>query len=203
MATIPHDAREVLEYWFGESSDDLEINRQKSDLWWGHGEATDREIRERFGALLERGAAGELDEWAHTPVGRLALIVLLDQFSRNVYRDTPGMFAQDEKALALCLEGMEREHDRVLRPIERVFFYLPMEHAEDLDLQERCVATMRELADEVPEAWRETFETFVDFAERHRVIIERFGRFPHRNAILGRESTDEERAFLEQPGSSF
>src|SRR5690606_32287203 len=138
-----------------------------------------------------------------TPQGRLALIILLDQFPRNMYRETPQAFAFDAKARALTLEGLQAGDDQALRPIERVFFYLPLEHAEDLALQHRCVELFETLAASLPEETRKSFDGFTDFARKHRVIVERFGRFPHRNAILGRESTDEEIAFLRTPGSSF
>lgn len=196
-------ATEVLRYWFGSSADDLEVNEQQSRLWWGHEASTDKEIRERFAELLERAGRGELDGWCASPRGRLAVIVVLDQFSRNVHRGSAQAFAQDPCALALCVEGLERDEDHALRPIERLFFYLPLEHAESLALQERSVAEQRDLLAEVPPAWRDTFAGFVDFALRHREVIARFGRFPHRNRLLGRESTPEELTFLAQPGSAF
>ncbi|HKL51978.1 MAG TPA: DUF924 family protein, partial [Wenzhouxiangellaceae bacterium] len=133
----------------------------------------------------------------------LALILLLDQFPRNIYRDTSAMFRFDDQARALCVEGVETGIDARLRPIQRVFFYLPLEHAESIDDQAWCVDLMRGLVHEVPEDQKQVFEGFVDFAEAHRRIIDRFARFPHRNAILGRESTEEEVEFLKQPGSSF
>jgi len=131
------------------------------------------------------------------------LILLTDQFPRNMYRDSPQAFAYDAKALAWCLEGLKQQFDRHLRPIERVFFYLPLEHAESLEHQERSVEKFRELLDEADERRKNVFAEYLDLAVRHRNIIARFGRFPHRNRILGRESTGEELAFLKEPGSSF
>ena len=131
------------------------------------------------------------------------MIILADQFSRNMYRDTPRAFFSDPKARTWCKAGLENGADRTLRPIERIFFYLPMEHSESLDDQVRSVALCKELAESVPDAHRELFDGYLNYAVRHCEIVERFGRFPHRNAILGRESTDEEIAFLAKPGSSF
>jgi uncharacterized protein (DUF924 family) len=187
----------VLEFWFPADP------RRANALWWGKDAALDAEIRERFGPTLRAARAGELDAWAEAARGRLALIVVLDQMSRNIHRDSPEAFAADERARALTLTGLERGHDRELRPIERLFFYLPLEHSEALADQQRCVELMGALASEVEDAEREQFVGFVDYAVRHRDIIERFGRFPHRNAVLGRESTAAELEFLTQPGSSF
>jgi uncharacterized protein (DUF924 family) len=133
----------------------------------------------------------------------LALILLLDQLPRAIHRDTAAAFAQDAKARRVAGQGLDSGADRLLRPIERLFFYLPFEHSEVLDDQDRSVELFRELLLEVPPSHRETFAGFVDYAVRHRDVIKQFGRFPHRNVILGRESTPEEKAFLEQPGSSF
>ncbi len=194
---------EVLEFWFPADQD------RANALWWGKDPALDAEIRERFAATLSAARAGELDSWAETARGRLALIVVLDQLSRNILRGDPSTYAADAQARALTLAGLERGHDRALRPIERLFFYLPLEHSEALADQQRCVALMQELADEVAaepgvdDARRDRFAGFVDYAIRHRDIIARFGRFPHRNALLGRSSTAEELEFLTQPGSSF
>ena len=172
-------------------------------MWWGKSEATDNEIRRLFEPQVQAAGAGKLDEWKTSPAGWLALIVLLDQFPRNIYRDTPAMFEFDERARALCVEGVEAGMDTHLRPIERVFFYLPLEHSESRDDQAWCVDLMRGLVREAPESQKQVFEGFVGYAEAHKRIIDRFGRFPHRNAILGRDSSVEESEFLEQPGSSF
>lgn len=200
MTVQPDD---VLEYWFPADPE------RAAKLWWGKDDGLDAEIRARFGATREAAKAGELDAWAEQPRGRAALIIALDQFSRNLFRGDPESFAADPKARALVHEGLARKHDRELKPIERLFFYMPLEHSEDLDEQEQCVALMRALADEVAaepgvdQARRDRFVNFIDFAVRHRDIIARFGRFPHRNAVLGRESTPEELEFLKQPNSSF
>ncbi len=196
-------AADLLRFWFGEAEDDLAVNREKSDLWWGHAEETDQEIRTRFSQLHEKAAAGDLDGWTQSARGTLALILALDQLPRNLFRGSGRSFDTDPRALELTLAGIEAGVDRELRPIERLFFYLPLEHSESLEMQRRSMSAFRQLAAEVPGSMRETFEGFVDFARRHHEIVERFGRFPHRNSLLGRESTEEEVAFLEQPGSSF
>jgi uncharacterized protein (DUF924 family) len=152
---------------------------------------------------MDTAAAGKLDDWAQHARGRLALILLFDQFPRNMYRDTPRAFACDPLARRLALDGIAAGADRSLRAIERVFFYLPLEHSESVELQERSVTLFTALAAGVPGADRKTFAGYLDFAVRHRDVIHRFGRFPHRNHILDRDSTPEETAFLKQPGSSF
>ena len=194
---------DLLEHWFGSSDDDAAVARQQSELWWGRSPDTDERLATDFGRLASAAAGGVLDHWTGSPRGRLALILLLDQLPRAIHRGTPMAFAQDAKALRVAEQGLSSGADRLLRPIERVFVYLPFEHSEELAHQERSVELFGELAGSVPEAWRETFEGFLDFAVRHRDIIARFGRFPHRNEVLGRSSTPEELEFLEEPGSRF
>lgn len=196
----------VIDYWFGSDADELAdatIAGRQSKLWWGKNADVDADIRSRFEELVEPAARGTLDDWKREPGGWLALILVTDQFPRNIHRDTPAMFGFDGAARRLCVEGTESGVDRRLRPIQRVFFYLPLEHSEDADDQARCVALMRALAGTVPNGERGVFQGFVDYALAHKRIIDRFGRFPHRNEILGRESTAAERAFLREPGSSF
>jgi len=194
---------ELLAFWFGSAADDSAVAREQSRLWWSHDPEVDAEIEERFGALAKRAANGELDLWASTPRGRLALILLCDQLPRNIHRGTPQAFATDDRALTLAHEGLGAGVDRELRPIERVFLLMPLEHAEAIGAQDESVRRFRALVGEVGEEVRPTFEEYLDYAIRHRDVIARFGRFPHRNAILSRPSTAEERSFLEQPGSSF
>jgi uncharacterized protein (DUF924 family) len=193
----------ILGFWFGADADDAVVARERAALWWSKNKATDDEIRSRFEDLMRAAARGELDEMKATARGRLASIILLDQFPRNICRETAQSFAYDEKARALTLEGLERGMDRELRPIERVFFYLPLEHSETLAHQERSVECFRDLLGAVPPEHKSTFEEYLDYARRHRDVIARFGRFPHRNKLFGRESTPEEIAFLAEPGSSF
>lgn len=193
----------ILQYWFGDSPDDGAVAAQRGSLWWSKNDAVDDDIRERFEAAVQSAGRGDLDDWADTARGRLALIILTDQLPRNIYRGTPAAFAFDARARALCLDGLASGQDRELRPIQRVFWYMPLEHSEDPAHQNRSVALFRELMDEVDDELRETLRVNLDFAVRHEEIIQRFGRFPHRNAILGRTSTAEELAFLDEPGSSF
>ena len=149
-------------------------------------------MRGRFLPLWERAAGGGLGRWRGSPLASLALAIVLDQFPRNMFRGTPRAFSSDELALAVARAAVERGFDRLLSPVERTFVYLPFEHAEDLAAQRRSVALSSALSPDRAE-----------YARRHYEIIARFGRFPHRNAILGRESIAEEAEFLEQPGSSF
>jgi uncharacterized protein (DUF924 family) len=194
---------ELLKFWFGDNPDDAAVAKAQAELWWGHRAETDELLQARFGAAASAAAADVLDHWTGSPRGRLALILLLDQLPRAIHRATPAAFAQDAKARAVAEQGLESGADHLLRPIERLFFYLPFEHSEDLADQDRSVELYRELLTTVETAHRETFAAFVDYANRHRDVIKRFGRLPHRNQILGRESTPEEKEFLEQPGSSF
>ena len=197
---------EILDFWFGAdagTSNDAIIADKQAMLWWQKHPNTDADIRGRFELRLLAAETGVLHRWREDPQGLVALILLTDQFSRNMYRDTPDAFRFDALAREYCLEALDTGKDKALRPIHRVFCYLPLEHSENREHQDRCVTLYRELADSVPESQRKPFLGFLDYAEQHRVIIERFGRFPHRNVILGRPSTAEEVAFLRQPGSSF
>jgi uncharacterized protein (DUF924 family) len=193
----------ILDFWFGANPDDGAMPKERAKLWWSKNKEVDDEIRRRFENHVGMAISGELNDWLSTPRGRLALIILTDQFPRNIYRDTARAFSCDAQALTWCIEGLERGFDRDLRPIERVFFYLPLEHAESLEHQELSVQCFSELITIVLAEQINTFEEYLDYAIRHRQIIQRFGRFPHRNKILGRESTPEELAFLAEPGSSF
>ncbi len=192
----------ILEQWFGaEDNDEARLKHQ--GLWWKKDPQFDQLLKDRFGALLKSASQGELDDWRQTPKGRLALIILLDQFSRNIFRDTKEAFAQDTLAYELCIEGIERRHDRELSQIERTFFYMPMMHQEDKDCQKRSVQIFKAMLEEAPEALKKTVQGNYDAALGHARIIERFGRYPHRNTILERESTAEEIEFLKQPNSSY
>jgi uncharacterized protein (DUF924 family) len=180
----------VLDFWFGAPNSRERGRPRKS--WFEKSEPFDAEIRRRFLATWEQAARGGLERWQATPLASLALVVTLDQFPRNMFRGTARSFASDSLALAAARETIAREFDRLLSPVERSFMYLPFAHAEDLAAQRRSLSLFRELD---PENLRS--------ARRHYEIIARFGRFPHRNAVLGRESTPEEIEFLKQPGSSF
>jgi uncharacterized protein (DUF924 family) len=192
------EAEEVLSYWFPEdiNNADPETRRRQGERWMRGGPEVDREISERFGQVLEQARRGELDHWAETPRGRLALIVVLDQFSRNVYRGSPLSYAQDEKALELAVEGIDAGMDRELSPMERIFFWMPLGHSEDPSLQERSVRHKEEEAANAPPHLRAMAEFGISQARAARDVIARFGRHPHRNEILGRTSTPEELEYL-------
>ncbi len=195
----------VLEYWFGDLKEGEAPTDEVIAKWWGKDQKTDDYIRENFGRDLEEAARGELSHWEETPRGTLALVIVLDQFSRNVYRDDPRAFAGDKLALEIAGRGISKGFDMGLHPVMRVFFYMPFMHSEDMAMQERSLELFRGLEDEfsqVPDV-SEMLSSNRDFAERHYNIVKRFGRYPHRNAILGRESTPEEIEFLKEPGSSF
>ena len=193
----------IRSFWFGSNPDDISVAQQNSKLWWSKSEDNDRQIRERFENQVALAAAHALDDWPNSDTGLLSLLLLTDQFPRNIYRNSPKAFEFDALAQNWCREGLDRGVDRRLRPIERVFFYLPLEHAESAPLQALSVQLFTRLYQEVPPEYMDTFRGYLMFALRHRRIIDRFGRFPHRNEILGRESTPEEIVFLQEPGSSF
>lgn len=196
-------AQAILDYWFGDLNDDYDPGTRGA-IWWKKDPDVDAEIRERFGDDFERAVAGELDGWADEPRSCLALVILLDQFSRNLFRDDPRAWANDAEARAVALAAIDRGHDRALKMVERQFLYMPLMHSEDVDevrrhceLADACVAAIPD------DRMHGAFEGWTNFARQHLAIVERFGRYPHRNAVLGRTSTDEERAFLQEPGSSF
>jgi uncharacterized protein (DUF924 family) len=197
------DSAEVLEAWFGNDTNTNRAIGNKSALWWGKDPDADAELRRRFGEAVEALLAVDEIALPATPEETLARIILADQITRSIYRDTPRAFAGDGLALGLCLGGLAERQDLPLNPLQRVFFYLPLEHAESLEHQERAVHLFETLLETVEPELRQPFENFLDFARRHRDVIARFGRFPHRNRILGRESTPEEEAFLKEPGSGF
>jgi uncharacterized protein (DUF924 family) len=186
-------AQEVLDFWFGIGAARGKARRE----WYRKDDAFDEEIRRRFGLLLEAAARRELESWRATPEGMVALVVMLDQFSRNLFRGEARAFAQDAYARECARQALARGDEARLSPVERQFLYMPFEHSEDLADQELAIERMRSL-----EAFPET-RGLVEWARRHEAIVRRFGRFAHRNAALGRESTAEELEFLKQPGSSF
>ncbi len=204
--TLPPPAAQVLTFWFGADWQTLpahQVAERQRALWWGKDPAIDADCRNRFETLVQDAAANRLADWSDTPHALLALVLLLDQMSRNIYRDTPQAFAFDELARQYTHLALAMGVDQELPAIARVFLYLPLEHSEDIDDQEYMLQLTRALAKSVDAADKATFDGYVDYARKHHVIIERFGRFPHRNRILGRASTPEESAFLTQPGSSF
>lgn len=185
----------VLAFWFG--APDAPGYGQRRREWFARDARFDATIRERFAATLDAAACGALDAWCSTPEAALARVIVLDQFSRNMYRGTARAFATDALALQGARAMVERGDDRALLPVQRHFVYLPFEHAEDLAAQEEAVRLFETLRSDPHSAQA------IEYAYRHRAVIARFGRFPHRNAVLGRSSTAEEIAFLREPGSSF
>jgi uncharacterized protein (DUF924 family) len=196
------EALDVNRFWFGPAPLTLQTINDRQKLWFGvcatpqQQAAVDDVIRRRFGAQMQRAAAGELGAWAASPRRCLALVLLLDQFPRSAFRGTPRAFATDERALALALSAVQAAADAVLSPIERVFLCMPLQHAERLDAQEESLAAYRRLLQEAPGQFRPFLAGVQTLAERRHSIVARFGRFPDRNRILGRESTLEEIGFL-------
>ncbi|MHC8346419.1 DUF924 family protein [Pseudomonas sp. RT6P73] len=193
----------LLDWWFGTLESPNEIAADKGKLWFGKRDSQDLEAQTRFGDWVEQALAGGLTDWAQRPEGWLALVLLLDQLPRMIFRDTPKSFSGDLRAQALVAQGIAADFDRQLRPIQRVFIYLVFEHCENLAVQNEAVSRYIDLVAQQPEADQKLFIDYLNYAEKHQRVIARFGRFPHRNAVLGRESTDEELAFLSEPGSRF
>lgn len=195
----------LLAAWFGPPAETQADLERLLERWFKADPATDRELARRFAETAESAARGELDAWRATAEGRLALILLLDQFPRQLHRGTAAAFAQDERALELALTGIERRMDLELGALERAFFYMPLQHAESLPIQELGVGKFAALAADAgtQTALRNVLGTFTESARAHRDIVARFGRFPHRNRYLDREDTPEEAAFERGGGPTF
>ncbi|RTL72563.1 MAG: DUF924 domain-containing protein [Hyphomicrobiales bacterium] len=192
---MPHpEATAVLDFWFATGSPEADQPRK---AWWTHDDAFDADIRKRFGALHARAVRRDLEDWRAEPETALALVIVLDQFSRNLGRGTPAAFAADPYARDVVKVAIAKGFDKALSPIRRQFFYLPLMHSEHLPDQDHCVALFEALTDLPDQA------NSLKSALRHREIIARFGRFPHRNAVLGRAAAPDETAFLKEPNSSF
>ncbi len=194
---------DILQFWFGVFSTPYTADATKIDMWFKNGAAYDGEIFINFGIDYERAISGELDHWIDSYRGRLALIILLDQFSRHIHRNTAIAFAQDEKAQELCIDGIGAGDDGKCHAVERSFFYLPLEHAEDIEKQNLSVRAYTQLVQDVPVEYRKPFEMNLDYAKKHHFVIEKFGRFPELNEILERESTVEELEFIAGGEYSF
>ena len=193
----------VLAFWFRQRALSAPQIDHRMNIWFGEDSLFDQEIEREFKNDIEAASASRLMHWANAPQGRLALILLLDQFRRNIYRGTAAAFSHDRMALRLCVEGAMKKQDSGLPPIERVFFYMPLQHAESKKVQAKSVALYSRLARAVTPTYRETFETIAQFAELHADIVATFGRFPHRNALLGRENTAEEDEYLAGDAADF
>jgi uncharacterized protein (DUF924 family) len=205
LSSVKNDGaaiEDILQFWFGDLRTPEDVDRSKMKMWWMGGEAVDAEIEQRFGAKVAEALEGKLGAWAESARGSLALVILLDQFTRNVGRGTPAAFAGDRAALDVCLAAIERGDDRKLRLIERAFLYMPMMHAEDRDTARRSIETFEQLSKEVAALGRE-YPDFRSHAVQHADIVLRFGRFPHRNEVLGRTPSPDESEFLASGGPSF
>ena len=206
--TPPRQALSILEFWFGNRPYTREAMTKRMRVWFSDVTApelrpqVDEVLRNRFTTLVNAAARGEFDVWESSPRRRLALILLLDQIPRGVYRDSAQAFSQDHRALALAVSGTQLGADAALDPVERIFFYMPMQHAESRELQEESVSSFRRLAAEGPAELAHLFALAARHADQHRDIIERFGRFPQRNLALGRTSTAEEAEWLSAEGGS-
>ena len=193
----------ILSFWFMEEQLTAPHIDQRMDIWFGEDEVFDLEVKKGFADDVARASAGDLDYWSHRPLGLLALILLLDQFRRNIYRNTTEAFAMDNAALKLCVHGAMEKKDKDLTPIQRVFFYMPLQHSESRKVQAKSVDIFNRLAGAVSPTYRETFQTIAQFAELHHDIIERFGRYPHRNILLNRKNTPEEDEYLAGDSPDF
>ena len=197
------DIERVLEFWFSDRELDSPQLDSRMNRWFGASDEMDNQIREEFGELIERATNNELDDWTETPNGRLALIILLDQFRRNIHRGTADAFSHDKIALKIAIEGTMSGDHKQLSSVERMFFFMPLQHAESLKIQEKSVGIFRALADTVPGTLHETFLMAAQFAELDRDIVAEFGRFPHRNAVLGRPNSSAEADYLAGENPAF
>ena len=197
------DIRRVLDFWFQPGTMDQPTIDSRMDRWFTADAVTDAVLRNEFGPLVEQASKGQLDAWAATPEGRLALILMLDQFRRSIFRGTPKAFSRDPHALKLCVEGAMKGDYKTLNPFQQAFYFMPLQHAESLKIQERSVKIYEGLVTGVSDTLKATFATFAQFAELHHDIVESFGRFPHRNKTLGRANTAEEQEYLGSGAPSF
>ena len=193
----------IISFWFRQQELTAPQIDQRMDVWFSENPVFDHEIEKEFLTDVEAASEGKLNHWAAESRGRLALILLLDQFRRNIYRKSVDAFALDKIALKLCVEGAMEKIDQGLTPIQRVFYYMPLQHAESRKVQAKSVALYERLAEAVSPTYKETFLTVAQFAELHRDIIDQFGRFPHRNKLLNRENTAEEAEYLADDSPSF
>ena len=194
---------DVLTFWFKEHALSAPQIDRRMDIWFGADPIFDHEITKEFANDVELASAGKLDYWAESPRGRLALIIMIDQFRRNIHRNTAQAFSKDTAALKYCVEGAMKKHEQDLAPIEKVFFYMPLQHAESRKVQSKSVLLYERLIASASPTYRETFETVLQFAELHKDIVDQFGRFPHRNTLLNRANTPEENEYLFSDSPTF
>jgi uncharacterized protein (DUF924 family) len=193
----------IVAFWLGPSLEGPEAALARRDWWYRGGEAVDVEIRARFGELLPRACAGALSEWERTATGALALVIVLDQFTRNLYRHTPDAYIGDSSAFKIVENTIDLKLDRELHPVARIWLYHPFHHAEDIQQQDRGLTLLHDLEQTSEEVWQPIVRRAIEGWTRHRNIVARFGRFPHRNQVLGRIDTADEREFLSKDGDSF
>ena len=193
----------ILSFWFKEQELSAPQIDRRMDVWFSEDPVFDHEIEKQFADDVEAACEGRLDHWGTESEGRLALILLIDQFRRNIYRGTADAFSKDQLALKLCVEGAMEKKDQGLTPIQRVFFYMPLQHAESRKVQAKSLELYNRLAEIVSPTLRETFLTVAQFAELHKDIVDQFGRFPHRNTLLNRENTPQEAEYLAGDSPDF
>jgi uncharacterized protein (DUF924 family) len=205
MSSDTKEIDRILDFWFGSLIENEIPSEEYRRKWWVKDHENDMRIKNQFGDSFELAKKGGLNHWKANSEGTLALIILLDQFSRNIFRDTEEAFSQDQEAIEICINGIKKGFDNELHPIQRIFYYMPLMHSEDMGMQEKSIECFCNLEKQftTPESISKMISSSSDYAFKHYVIIKRFGRYPHRNKILGRESTQEEIEFLSQPGSSF
>ena len=193
----------ILSFWFKEHALSAPQIDRRMEIWFSEDPVFDHEIEKEFADDVAKACKGELDHWGSKPHGRLALIILIDQFRRNIHRNTARAFSKDQLALKLCVQGAMEKKDKGLTPIQKVFFYMPLQHAESRKVQAKSVELYRRLAETASPTYRETFMTVAQFAELHKDIIDQFGRFPHRNKLLSRANTPEEDEYLAGDSPDF
>ncbi len=196
-------AETILDFWFGSDEDELAVIRAQGPIWFASSPDFDADVQTRFGADVERAAQRQLEDWFASARGRLAVIILLDQFTRNIYRGTAQAFASDALALEYCRAGIAQGQDRELRRVERPFLYMPLMHSETMAAQDEAVGLFERLIETAEGELKKYFENNLKFAHMHRGLIERFGRFPHRNELLGRENTPAEAEYLAGDAETF
>ena len=206
-ATITDDDQvridSVLSFWFKEHALSAPQIDRRMEIWFSEDPVFDLEIEKEFSDDVDTACKGSLDHWGKSPQGRLALIIMIDQFRRNIHRNTAQAFSKDPLALKLCVQGAMERMENGLSPIEKLFFFMPLQHAESRKVQAKSVEIYRRLAESVSATERETFMTVLQFAELHKDIVDRFGRFPHRNELLNRENTPEENEYLAGDSPNF
>ena len=194
---------DILYFWFGDLPTPYTVDGRKFNMWFKNGAAYDHEISVNFGVDYAMAISGKLNHWVSSSRGRLALIIILDQFSRHIHRGSAMSFAQDTKAQQLCIDGINAGDDICLHPIECSFYYLPLEHAEDIEIQNLSVKAYTRMLSDIPAHYKKSYEMNLEFARRHQFVIEKFGRFPELNEILGRKNTADEISFIANGEYSF